>query len=241
MYVFTPAATSWKTFRRLAKEKGTLDREIDKGKNCWNFAWHEENVTVPGYLERNNQRTLNVCWRLHRLWQEIDLPRKVSVYRLPKWLWMCNVCWWASGCLSPFTISFHHWLTSWVQHHEKESRVSVSPYQWIASRHQVLCSAFSWQWVLQGAERPWHWICKGDFCTTQPNGGTDGREGNSQRLWKWIRLYKTYVTQRWIRRNRRKRPTSATWEKAAQVKFCPNGREGGRQHTQVYMTQLWNR
>ena len=43
---FTPEAISRKTFRRLTKEKATLAREIDKGKNCWNFAWLEENVSV---------------------------------------------------------------------------------------------------------------------------------------------------------------------------------------------------
>ena len=45
--MFTPAAISGKTFRRLTKEKATLAREIEKRKNCLNFAWLEENVSVP--------------------------------------------------------------------------------------------------------------------------------------------------------------------------------------------------
>ena len=36
--MFTPEAISGKTFQRLIKEKANLTREIDKGKNCWNFA-----------------------------------------------------------------------------------------------------------------------------------------------------------------------------------------------------------
>ena len=54
--MFTPEAISGKRFRRLTKEKATLERQIDKGKNCWNFAWLEENVLVPVlfcFLERN--------------------------------------------------------------------------------------------------------------------------------------------------------------------------------------------
>ena len=39
-----------KNVRRLTKEKATLARELDEVKNCWNFAWLEENVLVP------------VCW-----------------------------------------------------------------------------------------------------------------------------------------------------------------------------------
>ena len=45
--VFTLEAISRKTVRRLTKEKAILVREIDKGKNCWNFARLEENVSVP--------------------------------------------------------------------------------------------------------------------------------------------------------------------------------------------------
>ena len=51
--VFTPEAISQKTFRRLTKENAVFAREIDKGKNCWNFAWLEENVSVPVSWERN--------------------------------------------------------------------------------------------------------------------------------------------------------------------------------------------
>ena len=50
--VFTPEAISGKTFRTLTKEKATLASEIDKGKNCWNFLWLEENVLVPVSWER---------------------------------------------------------------------------------------------------------------------------------------------------------------------------------------------
>ena len=46
-FVFIGEAVSRKTFRRLTKEKNTLARKIDKGKNCWNFALLEENVSVP--------------------------------------------------------------------------------------------------------------------------------------------------------------------------------------------------
>ena len=45
--VLTAEVISWKPFRRLAKEKAPLAREIDKGKECWNFAWLKENVSVP--------------------------------------------------------------------------------------------------------------------------------------------------------------------------------------------------
>ena len=49
---FTPQAMGGKTFRRLTKEKATITGEIDKGKNCWNFTWLEENVLVPVSWER---------------------------------------------------------------------------------------------------------------------------------------------------------------------------------------------
>ena len=45
--MFTPEAISRKTFRRLTKQKATLARETERGKNCWNYAWFEENVSVP--------------------------------------------------------------------------------------------------------------------------------------------------------------------------------------------------
>ena len=153
---------------------------------------------------------------------------------------MRKVCWWASGCLSPFAFYPHRWLASCVQHREKGGRVSVSPCQWIASRQQVLCSAFSWRQVLQGAARPRHWICEGDFCTTQrwnrrkrrklpmavkadevaqvifcPNGWSDGRGEDSQRLWRWKRTYMSIY--------------DPTVEQAEEEK-APNGCEGGWSH-----------
>ena len=45
--VFTPEAIKSKTFQRFIKENATLTREIEEMKNCWNFAWLEENVSVP--------------------------------------------------------------------------------------------------------------------------------------------------------------------------------------------------
>ena len=137
-----------------------------------------------------------------------------------KWLLMRKVCWWASGCLSPFAFYPHRWLASCMQHREKGGRVSVSPCQWIASRQQVLCSAFSWRQVLQGATRPQHWICEGDFCTTQ----------------------------RWNRRKRRKLPTVVKVEEVVQ-ELCdptvdqaeeektPNGCDSGWGHTSYILSQ----
>ena len=52
--MFTPEAISGKRFQRLTKEKATLAREIDKGKNCWNFTWLEENVWVSVSWERKH-------------------------------------------------------------------------------------------------------------------------------------------------------------------------------------------
>ena len=42
----TPEAINGKTFRRLTKVKATIARETEKGKNCRNFAWLDENETV---------------------------------------------------------------------------------------------------------------------------------------------------------------------------------------------------
>ena len=133
---------------------------------------------------------------------------------------------------------------------------------WIASQQQVLCSAFSRRQVLQGAARPRYWICEDDFCTTQrwirrkrrilPTAVKaeevvqdlcdptvdQAEEENSQRLWKRKRLHKTYATQRWIRRKRRKLPTAVTADEVAQVIFCPNGGSGGRGEDSQ---RLWRR
>ena len=54
--VFTPEVIRGKMFQILTKEKATLTREIEKGKNCWNFAWLEENVLVPVLWERKPEK-----------------------------------------------------------------------------------------------------------------------------------------------------------------------------------------
>ena len=64
--VFTPEAISGNTFRRLTTEKSTLATDIDEGKICWNFAWLDENVSVPVAWERKPEEH-SVCRRLHRL------------------------------------------------------------------------------------------------------------------------------------------------------------------------------
>ena len=42
-------------FRTLTEEKATATRDIDKGKNCWNFAQLEENVLAPVSLEGKSE------------------------------------------------------------------------------------------------------------------------------------------------------------------------------------------
>ena len=175
------------------------------------------------------------------------------------WFFLFFVFFW-----SPFAFNLHCWLASCVQHRKKESRVSVSPCQWTASpRQQVLCSAFSWRGVLQGAVRPCHWICVGDFCTTQwwnrrkrrklpmtvnadevvqdlcdptvdqtqeektPNGCDSG----------WGRT--SYIlSQRWIRRKRRKLPTAVKAEEDIHKYIWPNGGTGRRGKRSQW---LWKR
>ena len=59
--VFTPEAINQKMFGRLIKEKGTLAREVDKVKNCWNFAWLKENVSVPlSWEEKSEEHSMRV-------------------------------------------------------------------------------------------------------------------------------------------------------------------------------------
>ena len=132
----------------------------------------------------------------------------------------------ASGCLSPIAFYPHRWLASCVQHREKESRVSVSPCQWIASRQQVLCSAFSWRQVLQGAMRPRYWICKGDFCTTQRwNRWKRRKLPTAVKVEEVVQdFYDPTVDQV----KEEKTPTAVTADDVAQVIFCPNGWSGGR-------------
>ena len=84
--MFTHEAISGKTFRRLTKEKATLAREIDKRKNCWNFAWLEEDASVPVSWKRIHEHSMYVgdCIDskgmnkvvLYCTLIEIDLPRK---------------------------------------------------------------------------------------------------------------------------------------------------------------------
>ena len=62
-------------FGRLTQEKATLARDIDQGINCWNFAWLQKKCIGSAFSGRKDQRTLNVCCRLHRL-IETNLLRK---------------------------------------------------------------------------------------------------------------------------------------------------------------------
>ena len=87
MSVFTPEAISGKTFRRFTKEKATIAKQIDKWKNCLNFAWLEENVSLLVYWEgkpKNSQSVSVIAWTL----REIDLLWKTYCIRsvtVPIW------------------------------------------------------------------------------------------------------------------------------------------------------------
>ena len=68
---------SRKTFRRVTTEKNTLTREIDILKNCWNFEWLKENLSVPVSWERKPEKhsmPVSNC---------IDWWRSVYCKRLP--------------------------------------------------------------------------------------------------------------------------------------------------------------
>ena len=56
--MFTPEVISRKTFRRLTKEKTTRTREIEKMKNCLNFARLEENVSIPVSWEGKTEHSM---------------------------------------------------------------------------------------------------------------------------------------------------------------------------------------
>ena len=64
--MFTPEAISGKMFRRLTREKATPARETEKIKNCLNFAWLEETVSVLVSWEGKTEEHLSAIASIFR-------------------------------------------------------------------------------------------------------------------------------------------------------------------------------
>ena len=98
-----PEAINQKMFRRLTKEKATLSRKIDKGKNvnnCWNFIWLRESVLVRVSWEG---KTVEHSMRVDSYIEKSDtvLIRSVTVHLARRAVQDCVVY-----CLLPSTLVY---------------------------------------------------------------------------------------------------------------------------------------